>query len=153
MKMIFRILPSALLLIVATHAVTYRLDISTMYGENADTDGGIYAALVGSNGRMVNLGMLDNMDKNDFEEGNLDTFEILSTVDVGDLGCVILSAASDDAWRVGSVRASSSSSATEILWFSNLSWEQDTTDDWISTDASEGQLAKIWCSSTVVNWE
>ena len=47
-------------LFVATRAISYTVTVKTSNAQWADTNGKVYAAAIGSNGKMVDLGPLDN---------------------------------------------------------------------------------------------
>ena len=45
---------------MATSAISYTVTVKTSNDQWADTNGNVYAAAIGSNGKMVDLGLLDN---------------------------------------------------------------------------------------------
>lgn len=122
-------------LIAAAQAVSYSVSITTQSREWSGTGGGIYATLIGSNGAQLALGMLAQ------------EFPIASTisvsrdfgVDLGDLACLVLSAGSDDAVMLDSVSVSSDGSAKLVNG-------GNADSIWLSTDTSEGVIAKMWCA-------
>ena len=80
---------------------------------------------------------------NDFEKGNTDVFKINKDVDVGTLGCLIISAGSENGWLIESV-ALSSDKDTKGISGGNKNNVWMSTDTSLSGDA--GKLAKMWCA-------
>jgi len=88
------------LFVAYSFGIEYKLEIRTGWKDNAETDGNVFAKIVGKNGKTINFGRLDNPTRNDFQKGRTDIFTAHSMVDIGKIRCLILSTNTPDKWMM-----------------------------------------------------
>ena len=135
-----KLLLFAALVAAALAETEYTLQVKTKDVQWADSDGYFYGLAIGFTGKVVDLGRLDNRDRDDFQRAGEDVFTYTSDVDVGKIACLLLRAAnmSDDGWIIDTFKISST---TDTDGFSGV----NPNSDWLSGQWGEGNLAMVWC--------
>jgi len=130
-------------LVAAAQAVDYTVTVTTGTVSSASSNGWFYAAALDLDGNMLNLGLLDNPDKDDFESGNTDVFKFSIGVDLQKIACLIIRAGnpdrSTDAWMIDSASITSSTDDKGVTG-------KNTDNIWVSADTSEAQLGLMFCA-------
>ena len=123
---------------------TFKLTVKTKNVKYANSNGYFYATVIDYTGQEVNLGLMDNPKRNDFERGRTDVFTFHTDVTFKKIGCVMVRAGnkSADAWMFDTMSISSTND-------SGFSWS-NPHNVWISSDTSttgdNGKLAMLWCA-------
>jgi len=118
--------------VAQSFGIEYKLEIRTGWKQNAETDGNIFAKLVGKNGKVVNFGILDDPHKNDFQRGNTDTFTAHSMENIGKIKCIVLSTNSPDKWMMDKAVASSSTSQDKVYFYNQGMFLSSTPSEGVS---------------------
>jgi len=122
---------------------TFKITVKTEDLKDSQTDGDFFAAVIDYKGHLVDLGVLDNPNRNDFERGKKDTFKIKSNVTFQKIGCLIIRAASNNYWLPEYVKITSDSDPTGFIGY-NPTHVRLSTDT--STAGDKGHLAMMWCA-------
>jgi len=122
---------------------TFKITVKTQDLKKSQTDGDFFAAVIDYKGHLVDLGVLDNPKRDDFERGKKDIFKIKSDVTFEKIGCLMIRAASDNYWLPDYVKITSDSDPTGFIGYNptNIRLSSDT-----STDGDKGHLAMLWCA-------
>jgi len=121
---------------------TFKLTVSTKDQIYANSDGAFYASVIDYTGQIVDLGLIDDPHRDDFERGNTDVFTFKTHVTFKKIGCLLIRAASDDYWTPDIVIISSNTDAG-FRGTNTASWRLSTD---TSTAGDEGHLAMLWCA-------
>ncbi|SIN96148.1 PLAT/LH2 domain-containing protein [Fibrobacter sp. UWB11] len=114
--------------------VNYKIQIVTGSMKDAGTNANVYLTAEGTNGSMT-WANLDNPKKDDFEQGNVDTFTVSSARDLGDINKITIghdNSGKHAGWFVSSVQIKNVSTGKTWTFFTNR---------WLARDEADHKLS------------